>query len=440
VQKISEGIEPIFQGLSTTLWDGTIVRPIEDPSTVAVGYEDGIIWVSHSNGTLVMDLLRRRWFQDDRLFTSFQAEGEAGILGGQQSGKVLHLNTSDSDAGEPIEIDFLSKAYDFGIQDNEKTTEDVTVYHDTAGQDLTLSVYWAEGIADSRIINSFGRHRTVFQLNDGEGRRARNFAIGITGEVTSPIFIDSLDFNFYPEPREAKSYDTGPANGGTNKVKLVRALRPAMENDVDVEFRLSTDVPSFALTERESHIVGTNLFRRLEPIVMTAERYAHLLRVVASTSNAGHFRLQELEALIQVIGTYLHGQKGEYYLSDPLDFGSERVKLAKEIEVVYSTLGTVAVTLSTDLPGNAIVARGTATFPPTIGEQSIKIPLSGLIKGRLYQLRLEPSVDCRVEAIRLWMKMIGQPNATPWGWIDLPLQKTQDAEWVPLTFPQDQVA
>lgn len=445
VQKISEGIEPIFQGLQTRLWDGTVAMPIENPSTVAVGYEDGIIYVSHSNGTLVMDLARRRWFQDSRLFTCFQAEGETGILGGQSNGKVLHLNTGNTDEGAAIPIDFLSKAYDVGLQDSEKVFEDITIYHDTGGQTLDVTIYYAEGIGIAGTINSSARSRTVIQLNDGDGIRARNLAIRISGSVTVPIFIDSIDIPWYVEPREAKSYDTGAVNGGTNKVKLIRELRSRIENDNSVEVRLDTDIPAFGLALRESHTVGTNLFRRAEPIVMTGgEHYGHIFRVVAS--GTGYFHMADLEVLLQVIGLYLRGERGEYYLSDALDFGTERVKLLKEIEIVYRSVNTTLLTLSTDLPGDAIATRFTATLPATSGERSVKIPspecpissgLMGIVKGRLYQLRLDPAVDCRIEAIRFWMKMIGAPNATPWGWYDLPQEKTQDAVWTSVPFQED---
>lgn len=448
-RKISAKIEPIFQGRAVGLWDGTTAQPIEDPSTVAVGYDDGIVWVSHSNGTLKCDLLSGRWFQDSRVFTCFQAESEVGILGAiKTTNKVVHLNFGFSDNGQAIPLNFLSKAYDFGMNDSEKRVEDITLFSDTGGQDLTVTVYYAEGVGEAFTLNTFGRQRTIFQLNNGDGIRARNFAIGITGSTTFEAIIDSIEFNYYPEAREAKSYDTAVANGGSPKVKLIRELAPDLENDVDVSFKLESDVPSFALTTRETHVLGTNLFRRRDSIVMTSPVYGHDFRVVASAP-AGHFRMFELWALTQVIGTYIHGGNGknEYYLSDVLDFGSERVKLAKEIEVVYSTVGTVTVTLSTDLPGNAIASRGTSTlpatqglalgFPATDGEQSVKLKLPGTIRGRLYQVRLDPSVDCRVEAIRLWMKMIGEPNATSWQWIDFPLEKTTDAIWSPLSFPAD---
>ena len=434
IRKISQQIDPIFKGRAVTLWDGTSVQPVGNPSSVAVGYDDGIVWVSYDAGTVRCELATQRWFQDNRSFTCFQGESEAGILGALNGGGVVKLESGTSDGGAAISLDFLSKAYDCGINDNEKRFEDVTVRANTGGQALTLTVYYAEGIG---VSTTLGNGRTVFQLNSGDGIRARNLAIRIHGDVTDEVFIDSIDINYYPEAREAKSFDTQVSDAGTPKVKLIRELHADLENATDVTLKLETDVPSFALTSREVHTIGTNLFRRTEPVVMNAERYGHDFRVVAS--GTGYFHMFGVRALVQEIGLWLHGQKSEYYLSDPLDFSSERIKLIKEIEIVYSTAGTVALTLSTDLPGNKISSRFTSALLATVGEQSVKIPTGGLIKGRLYQLRLEPTVDCRIEAIRFWMKLVGAPSATSWAWVDLPQQKTQDAIWTSLSFGADAV-
>jgi hypothetical protein len=435
-KKLSQQIDPIFKNRAVTLSDGTTAQPISDPATVAVGYDDGIVRVAYDNTRgLVCELATGRWFQDSRSFSSFQGESEAGILGGTSTGQVLKLEDGYTDAGSGIEVDFLSKLYDYGIHDNEKIVEDVTIYHDLNGQSLTATVYTTAGAAYSRPLSGL---RTVMQLNNADGVRTRNTAVRIQGTTTNEVLIRGIDFNYYTIPREAKSYDTGIQDGGTHRVKLIRELLPTLENDNSVEFRLETDVPSFALTQRASHAVTTNTSRRAEPIVMAAEYYGHNFRVIGSGS--GYFHLEKLYALLQVVGTFLHGSKGEYYLSDPLDFSTERVKLIKEIEIVYSTLGTVALTLSTDLPGNAIVARGVATLLATVGEQSVKVPLVSTIKARLIQLRLAPTADCRIEAIRLFIKLIGNPGATSWQWVELPLEKTQDAIWQALPFSQDAVA
>ncbi len=140
--------------------------------------------------------------------------------------------------------------------------------------------------------------------------------------------------------------------------------------------------------------------------------------------------------LYQVYGTYL--EDGEYYASDPLDFGTERIKLIREIEVVYEGAGG-HFTLKTDLPGNEIVSRGEADFPAVVGEQSIKVRLEADIKGRLYEALFEPVGATRVEAIRFLIKMVGEPSATPWTWMSLPVASTQDAVWSEISFGSDDI-
>ena len=442
-EKISHAIDPIFHGRNITLWDGTVAQSVSDKSTVCVGYDDGVVWVGYDNTrTLKHDRLTNRWFQDSRAFTCFQGESEVGILGALTSGTIVKMEQGSqndtTDGGSAIPIDFLSKAYDFGIQDNEKRVEDVTIYHDTRGQDLTVNVYYAEGVsAGAFTINSYGDARTVLQLNNADGVRARNFAVRISGNTVSEVLIRAIDFNFYPEARQAKSFDSAVTNGGTNNVKRIRELRFDIENDTNVGWKLETDVPSFALASRATGTIQTNLFRRLEPVVLSSEIYGHDFRVVLDGSD-GSFHPFGAEALVQVIGTYIHGQKSEYYLSDVVDFGSERVKLAREIELIYAGYaGTI--TIYSDLPGNAVIVRGMAEFPQVSGEQSIKIPLPGTLKGRLFQVRLEATADCRFEALRMRIKQIGEPGATSWYWASFPMATTQDAVWVSLSLPPDVV-
>lgn len=443
-RKISGPIEPIFQGRDTLLWDGTTVEPITDPTTVAVGYEDGKVRVSHSGGTFnyifaggAID--SGRWVGDSRDFTTFQSEGESGMLGGRASGEVVKLEDGFTDNGAPIQIDYLSKAYDCGIHDNEKRFEDVTTFHDLGGETLTMKFFIAETAPISTTITSFGRERTVFQLNDADGRRARNVAVQFTGGVSTDIFIDAIDLNFYAENREAYSYDTEVIDAGTSKVKLIREIQPSLENDNGVTLTLETDGPGLALgIVRETHAIGARPFRRTQGVVMTTDCYANDFR--ATLSSEGFFHLGKVWALVQVIGTYLKGVVGEYYLSDPVDFGTERVKLAREIEIVYSTLGTAQLKLYTDLPSGVLTLFNTYTLTQAIGEQTRKIRLTGLTLGRLFQIRIEPTVDFRMEALRMRVKMVGEPAATAWQWIDFPLEKTQDAIWVDMPIAPDQVA
>lgn len=441
--KVSQKIDPIFKGRSVTLSDGTTADPISNVTNTALGFRDNVLWFSYDTSggrkTIKLDIEGSRWSSDTRGFTAFYYEGQGGtFLGALSTGTVVSLEQGSTDSGSPISVAYLSKDYDMGRPDLDKKFEDFTI--ETDGDPLTLTAYLNGRQPDAATValGSTSGGREVFKLNASAGRRARTIAIGVTGSTTNETVINKLIFNYYDEAREAKSYDTEVLNAGTHKVKLIRELLPSLENAADVTFSLLTDLPGFALTSRESHAIAANLLRRAEPIVMDAEWYAHDFQVIGSGN--GYFHIFDLQALVQIIGTYLHGTKGEYYLSDPLDFNSERVKLIKEIEVVYSTLGSALLTLSTDLPGSVITARSSHTLPATSGEQSIKIRINGYTKGRLYQVKLQPTADCRVEAIRFYLKFIGERGATSWQWVDLPLEKTQDAIWVPLMFRKDQAA
>ena len=441
-RKISEELEPIFKGIATDLWDGSQVQPINDPTSIALGYEDGIVRFSHSEFTFVHSITLSRWVGDTRVFTAYQPEGEAGMLAGKANGEIVHLEDGFTDNGVAITIDFLSKAYDCGYHDSEKRAEDVTTYFDAAGNPLTETVYYTDnGLGIPTTLTGFGRDRYVLQLNGGQGIRARAFAVRITGATVFEAFIEAIDLNYYIEAREAKSYDTAVTDAGTHHVKLIRELQVDLENVSAVTCTLETDLPHFGLSAKETHAIGVNVFRRTEPVVMTDEIYGHDFRIVLSGA-AGMFHCFGARALVQSIGTYLHGQKDEYYLSDPVDWGSERVKLAREIEIVYRTVGSATVTLYADIPTGVFAAAdnsvATFTLTQSLLERTAKLRLTGLIKARLFQLRVAPTAnDFRLEAARIRLKAIGEPSATPWTWTDFPVAATQDAIWTDLSFQQD---
>lgn len=428
-QLLSKKIDPIFK-------DGTF-----DPSSAAVGYRNEIYWLSDANASYKFDSLTDRWFKDSRAFTTFYNDGSTflGALAGG-SGKIVELETGFTDDGVAIPIAYKTKAYNQGILDNEKVYNDFTIWIDTGGETVTVQAYLNDGQDDETIIalgtvSSTSKERFVLQFTDEDGEIGRNCAIRITGSVSAEVVIYERTFNWYPKAREGKSFDTSEQDFGTHKVKILRQLMLDMDNPATVNITVKSDRPQPMANRSTSLSVATTSDRRMQPIIFTDEIIGRLFRV---TLDGADFRSYGGKALFQVFGTYLEGADGEYYLSDPLDFGSERVKLLREIEVVYSGAGGT-FTVSTDLPGNEIVARGTATFPAVTGEQSIKVRVDGFIKGRLYQAKFEPDGDSRIEAIRFEIKMVGEPNASPWQWLELPLVKTQDAVWQDLSFGADEI-
>lgn len=444
--KISGVIDPIFKGRSVEVAPGLVFQPISDVTTTAMGYRDNVVWFSYDTAggrkTLKYDVATSRWFNDSRGFTAFYYEGQSGdFLGGQDSGDVLALERGASDNGAAIAVDYFSKYYDQGVRDVDKNYEDLTVEFN--GQSLlTASAYLNYGAVVVALGNiGGGRGREVFAMNGGLGRDARNIAVRITGSVTSADEINSLAVNFYPEARQGKSYDTDTFDAGTHLMKRIREVYLDLQNTSSVQILLHTDQPGFQMVLRDNlGIIGAATERRGEAHVFFAERLGREMRIVLTGAD---FRLYGLRALIQVIGTYLHGSRSEFWRSDPVDFGTERVKLFKEIEVVYDSAGPVLVKVEVDLPGGILaeIAGSPFALPATTGEQTRKVRLPGIIKGRLLQVTVTPQAanDVRLEAVRIFTKQIGEPGATPWAWVPLPVQPTQDAQWVDLFTPRDDV-
>lgn len=172
--------------------------------------------------------------------------------------------------------------------------------------------------------------------------------------------------------------------------------------------------------------------------VFSSDWRGFLHRFIITGTN---FRLYGARAFVKVIGTYLLGAKGQFYKSDPLDFGTERVKLCREIELDIDNSGNTALALLTDLPSGVMTSRlGATTIAATSGEQTVKMRIPGTIKGRLLQLNLTPAADLIIYAIRMNIKTIGEPNASSWQWVELPVEQTQDGIWIKLPFPIDEVA
>ncbi len=421
---LSKRIQPVFDSF--------------DAEAAAVGYFNDVLWVSNGSVTYKLDLATGRWFKDSRGFSLFTLDG-ADFVGVTLSGDVLTLETGTDDAGASFPVAFKSKAYDAGLLDNEKVWEDLTFWADTGGASLSLTAYLNDGQDDEftvalGVISSSAEERFVLQFNAAEGVTARTCAIRVTGDVSGECLLHDLALNWYPKAREGKSFDTAEQDYGTHKMKILREVVLDLDNSEEVAITLKSDRPEPMANRSTDLVVAATSDRRMEPVVFTGDDIlGRLFRLVL---NGEDFRCYGGKVLFQVIGTYIEGDKDEYYLSDPMDFGTERIKLVREMELIYAGAGGT-ITLETDLPGNALATRGTGDFPSVTSEQSIKIRVPDDIKGRLLRVRVTSAGGLRIEAIRLFMKFVGFPNATPWQWYDIPVQSTQDAIWAEAGFPPD---
>lgn len=111
----------------------------------------------------------------------------------------------------------------------------------------------------------------------------------------------------------------------------------------------------------------------------------------------------------------------------------ETVHLVRIIEFDLECSGAIALTLSSDLPGNAMAPREWLTIPATPGgRRTVRFRLSGTTKGKLFQYELIPSAVMRLYGGRVFAKPLG--GGADWAWFALPVEPTP-AEWTPVKLP-----
>jgi hypothetical protein len=113
----------------------------------------------------------------------------------------------------------------------------------------------------------------------------------------------------------------------------------------------------------------------------------------------------------------------------------ERVAIFGLLDLELEASGTGTVTLSTDLPGNAMAARETKPLPHTSTRRVVRFRLQGTSKGRLYSIKVKPDGGgiIRLYGGRIWARVLPDPQ---WRWYAIPIPPTSE-EWTaqPLPIP-----
>lgn len=448
-QKVSEKLDPIFKGRTTTLASGVTIPPIDagNRDKACLGFRNERLYFSYPesgqsepNVTVVLDVASARWVRDSRGFRSIYNEGESGeLLGGLSSGDLVALEDGADDDGAGIPLAFHSRLLNQRLPDTDKTYEDVTVEANTGNMALTVTAYIDNGATAIALgtLQTTTRERVVFSLNNALGRVSRNIAIRVSGTATAEVVIHAIVVNWYVEARQAKSFDTDEQSLGTTKLKEVREVKVDLDNPAAVTLKVYSDHPGEAMALRDTETIALGTTRRMAHVMLDDDVPGFLQRIVMSGTN---FRVYGLWALVKVIGTYLLGGKGEFYSSDVIDFDSERIKLIKEIEVVYKSSGTATMKVFADLPDEELAERISKTLPATTEEEAAKVRVPGDLWGRLFIFTITPGTDFQLEAIRVRLKTIGEPNASGWVWVALPVEQTRDAVWMEIPLPVDEAA
>lgn len=127
------------------------------------------------------------------------------------------------------------------------------------------------------------------------------------------------------------------------------------------------------------------------------------ISIAIDSANAGHAVLHNI-----YIYYYVEERLAIVASTLPTDLGAGKVKECKELELdIDASLGTVAVSILSDLPGNALAVRQTPVAAQA-GRAILKFPIAAT-RGFLWQLLLQAQLTkpFRLYSARLLMRVLG---------------------------------
>jgi len=114
----------------------------------------------------------------------------------------------------------------------------------------------------------------------------------------------------------------------------------------------------------------------------------------------------------------------------------ELVTLFRFVEVLLDAPGGATLSFLTDLPGNALAVRGSASIPATTGRHPYRMPLPGWCKGKLYQIKVVPAAGSTMALyeLKVYARVLG-PQASMWAWHRVPGLIETAPDWQPIKLP-----
>lgn len=350
VKKISGKIDPIFKGEVINTAGAKPVQPINsDLATRALAclaLKNGRLYFSYTddsvssgsapNTTLVCDLSTGNWQTDDRGWTALSYEGQGGELLGGRMGVIYAL---EYPMAEPwvnaVPLIFQSGYRDQGNRDRQKTYADVViensvVYGAPTGEALTITAYYdngdsTEALGSIQIASTASsgpkRIRSVFPLNNKEGKMARNISIRIDGNAHHEVYVFSIEVHYYWEARDAATFDSGVTNLGYEEVKDLDTLELDLTATGDVTVILQADLPSGALAPILTKTITPAGPPRKTPIEIPLTGSARLVRLLLEAETGKTFRNYGTRIRHRPIRVYRNTALGESYTTQEIGVG-----------------------------------------------------------------------------------------------------------------------
>jgi hypothetical protein len=281
-----------------------------------------------------------------------------------------------------------------------------------------------------------------------EGRMCQIQMSGASGYTIYDAAVEVLAVGVYVEAYEATGgavYDSREVDFGSAKPKEAREL----ELDIDTGGQITATVYSDLATAGNYNMaqataqpmtlatVGRQKIKL--PLTQTSAPYSYpmgrLFQVILTGQYA--FRLYGAKLRIREFGTYLTGDEvggGGVWDSTPLDFGTERLKDFRKLELDIQTDpgGTATLTIWTDQPAGQLGQQFQTTITTGGTRATVKIVLTPGIRGRLIQAEIS-GCGVRLFAGRVWWRAMNEPKAK-WDWAPLPIEPTTPQwTWAPFS-------
>jgi hypothetical protein len=415
-RKISTKIDPIFKGQTTTIASGVTVLPISSSNKAnsALAHVNGRLYLSYTqsgsssnDATLIYDIESQRWYQHSIGYTALANE-EGILIGGTSGGAVNQLETGLTEPGSTaFTVTYQSKYFDLGVPDAQKTFEDFVIDCDCGSATLTVTAYLDNGGSNVALgtISGSGRQKFTKQFSTGNGTKATNVSIRITAPTSTEIVIYGMWLHYYPEARSAKSFDTDEMDFGVKGVKLIRQLEFDIENSAAVNATLLTDLPGNAMASRLTPTIALGTTRRVVPMILSTIQKGFLHRLILDDDSA-QFRLYGLRAEIKPVGDYVIAN--EVWTTDEINWGSEKPKICRALQIELENPAAVTVKIYSDLP-SGMTLRDTLIIAIGATRRVVQLPFTNNAeyKGYLWKVTLESTADWILYDVQAEVKEIG---------------------------------
>ena len=283
---------------------------------------------------------------------------------------------------------------------------------------------------------SLGRRYVRLPLPAGtnapiEGRMCRLQLSGTGKFVLYDAAVELLAVGVYVEAYEAAGgavWDSREMDFGSAKAKEAREIELDVETTGAITATLYSDLPGFTMASVFSATVTTTGRQKIKlPLTAGSAPYNYpmgrMFRVILTGANA--FRLYGCKLKVREFGCYLTGDEatgGAVWDSTPIDLGSERLKEFKKLEVEVQTDASATLKVWTDQPAGSLTLQFTTTISTGGARESVKIPLTPGIRGRLLQVEVS-GAGVRLFNGRVWVRPMNEPKAQ-WEWAPLPIEPT----------------